>query len=510
MPPYAPMRTLLFLLLTLPALAQRTDPAAILARPRRAIAAYDTAAFGATQLAIRFPYGSPRVLNAGDYAAIKGLKKVTVEYIYTKYTLSQPDQVELDRDRFAALEKLAPDLFDDPSIRWEVLVQTAALRAPEAQKLFHGFVITYERFTGKGAPEGEGPTTKREVKTRLDRFIDCTQRVPPKHSPTFPGGEAALADWIRREIKFPSDAVQRDSSWSQATVEFKIDLVTGLPKNVRVTGGASLRHNEHLKAVWPKMPRWSKGNPGVVFSVDLRFERVAGGKTNIRVGALRGYDPRDCGGQQPDSTITQVLRRNPKWKNMLVVEDVTGSMMPYVADLLLYNALKANLDHTRHFVFFNDGDRKEDVDKVIGETGGIYHAAAPLTVEKLEETMIAAIAGGSGGDKPENDLEAVLAGLKACPSCGDVVLISDNRTTPRDLMLLERVGRPLHIILCGVDEAHPPNAAHLYLAWKTGGSVHTLTEDVTRLAALKEGDTIAILGMKYKVRNGRIVPLKYK
>jgi hypothetical protein len=172
--------------------------------------------------------------------------------------------------------------------------------------------------------------------------------------------------------------------------------------------------------------------------------------------------------------------------------------------LLLWNALKGNLQQTSHFVFFNDGDNTPNAEKEIGSTGGIYHAT-PKNVEVLEETMIAAIAGGNGDDIPENDIEAILAGIKACPDCAEVILIADNNATPRDLKLVEQITKPVHVILCGIKYA--PNPAHLYIAWKTKGSLHTIKEDIDTLAKMEEGQTIKVMGASYKIINGKFVPI---
>ena len=172
--------------------------------------------------------------------------------------------------------------------------------------------------------------------------------------------------------------------------------------------------------------------------------------------------------------------------------------------MLLWNALKRNLENTSHFVFFIDLDAKRRDEKVIGKTGGLYHAK-PNNVDSLEMTMITAIAGGNGDDIPENDIEAVLAGIAACPDCGEVVLISDNRAVPRDLELVTKIGKPVHVILCGVSTAYPVSPAHLYIAWKTKGSLHTITEDITKLAEMEEGESISVMGKKYKILNGKFV-----
>lgn len=455
---------------------------------------FDTAGFGEFQIAIRFPYGSPRILNAADYEAIKTYGKVSVSYIYTKYTQSQPNQRELDRDRYEALRRLAPDLFNDPGIFWETLVQTAAVTADSARRLFHGFVITYQ--------PPVSAAKKAKIKGELDMLVDCAKKRPPEGSPRFPGGNDSLQLWLERNIKFPKEEKLDKGASRAALIEFQIDTATGKPRAIRVSRGASLRHNEHIKAMVEKMPPWGKGEPGIEFAVVLQFTLGEDGKGRSDCGPLRGYRPADCKGLKSDSLVMKVMDRNKDWKKMLVVEDVTGSMMPYIADLLLWNALKGNLQNTAHFVFFNDGNAKRNEEKEIGKTGGIYHTK-PKNVDVLEETMLDAIVGGEGGDTPENDIEAVLEGIKQCPECEEVVLIADNSATPRDLELLDQVTKPVHVVLCGVRTK--PNPAHLLIAWKTKGSLHTIKEDITNLAELQEGGSVTVMGKIFKIVNGRFM-----
>lgn len=475
---------------------KRISSKEILAQPVEEIAVFDTTGFGIYELAIRFNYGSPRILNPEAYKAIESYGKISVEYIYSKFTHSQPNQKALDSDRFASLQKLAPDLFKDTGIRWDVTVQTEANTPESARALFHGFVIRYQ------PPVTEA--RKEEIKTELDAVVDCAKKRPPADAAKYPGGPDALKTWLESNIKFPKDELKSKGSSKSAIVEFQIDNDSGKPTNIRVSKGASPKHNEHIKAIMGNLSGWGKGKPSIEFSLLIQFTIGEDGKARIESHPLRGYNPKDCKGLKSDSLVMKVMDRNKDWKKMLVVEDVTGSMMPFIADLLLWNALKGNLQNTDHFVFFNDGDSKETEEKEIGSTGGLYHAK-PKSIEVLEETMISAIAGGDGDDTPENDIEAVIEGIKACPECEEVILISDNNATPRDLELISQITKPVHVILCGVRYA--PNPAHLYIAWKTKGSLHTIKEDITKLKTMEEGQTITIMGRTYKILDGKFVVL---
>ena len=112
-----------------------------------------------------------------------------------------------------------------------------------------------------------------------------------------------------------------------------------------------------------------------------------------------------------ERVVENVLSRN-NWTDILAVVDVTGSMQSCAA--AVYQWMKLAQDKTkniRYYVFFNDGDEKKNSDKVIGSTGGVYGMAAN-NLNKVLATMQSAMKNGNGGDIPENDIEAILHGIK--------------------------------------------------------------------------------------------------
>ena len=46
------------------------------------------------------------------------------------------------------------------------------------------------------------------------------------------------------------------------------------------------------------------------------------------------------------------MERHPEWNNMLVVADLTGSMSPYVGQLLLWLKLKTTTHPAKYFSVF--------------------------------------------------------------------------------------------------------------------------------------------------------------
>lgn len=182
-----------------------------------------------------------------------------------------------------------------------------------------------------------------------------------------------------------------------------------------------------------------------------------------------------------DSTVVKILERNPDWDNMLVIMDWTGSMYQYGAQLVLWHKLNMTYreDKVQHFVFFNDGNNKRNSQKKAGRTGGVYRARTD-EIEEIVETMEFVMKKGNGGDAPENDLEAVLTGLQYLDNYDEIVLIADNKSSVRDIELLEKIDRPVHIILCDVKGAVHPD--YIRIAKATGGSLHTLEKDLGSLS----------------------------
>ena len=202
--------------------------------------------------------------------------------------------------------------------------------------------------------------------------------------------------------------------------------------------------------------------------------------------------------------VTKVFNRNNQWKNCLVATDVTGSMYPYLAQFQHWHKVHLKAATGNHdFVFFNDGNDKPDYLKTTGSVGGIYYLNTS-DFDKLSSAMSSAMRNGSGGDGPENNIEAVIDGLKRNPGCKEVIMIADNYATPRDLSLLSHVKVPIRLILCGVSDSKI-NTSYLEMIRKNKGSIHTIEKDIYDLSKITEGQTIEIDGKKYSLKDGAFV-----
>lgn len=205
------------------------------------------------------------------------------------------------------------------------------------------------------------------------------------------------------------------------------------------------------------------------------------------------------------ATVLNVLDRNKNWEKMAVVNDLTGSMSPYAAQIIIWHKLNKKKRNPEIYVFFNDGDQKSTEEKTIGNTGGIYYKKVK-TEEELGNLMGQTLDGGFGGDSPENDIEAVLFALLHCDECKDIILIADNYSDIRDIELIKKIKKPVHIILCGATAGI--HTQYLKLARETGGSVHTIEDDITNLMKLSEGETIKIGDKTYLLKDSKFIVLE--
>jgi hypothetical protein len=197
-----------------------------------------------------------------------------------------------------------------------------------------------------------------------------------------------------------------------------------------------------------------------------------------------------------EHTVENVLNRH-NWTNIVAVVDVTGSMQICAAAIYKWMTMTSEkLNSIKYYVFFNDGDNKADGQKVIGSTGGLY-GVENTNLNIVLATMKAAMKNGNGGDIPENDIEALLFGIKQCPTCTNVIHIADNQATPRDMILLGNVTKPVKVLVCQINGS-PVNVNLVNVAYKTGGSIHTLEQDIINLSGIPIDGTITIGTRTYK------------
>ncbi len=207
-----------------------------------------------------------------------------------------------------------------------------------------------------------------------------------------------------------------------------------------------------------------------------------------------------------DKLFGSVFNRN-KWGRKLVVVDVTGSMDPYVGELLVWLKLNFEKEKGIQFVFFNDGDNKADELKKPGKTGGVYYIK-PKTYNELVDFAAMVSAKGSGGDAPENNIEALMKALQSAKEYDEIVMVADSHAAINDMELIDHVTKPVRVILCGIEGHNFVEPDYALLAWKTKGSIHSIEKDIDTIAKMMDGQNITLFGNKYRLLNGRFIPVK--
>lgn len=205
-----------------------------------------------------------------------------------------------------------------------------------------------------------------------------------------------------------------------------------------------------------------------------------------------------------DTSMFRVFNKCIKFKEELVCVDLTGSMSPYYLQVFLWFQLKKNKNPI-NFSFFNDGDATPDHLKRTGKVGGVY-LCKTNSFDSIVGCAYKCISRGSGGDAPENNIEAAIKGLNKFPKTKEMIMIVDNWADMRDYTLMSEINIPVRVIVCGSSwpgMKKTINTQYLDLAKRTGGSLHTMEEDIEDLAKLKEGETVIVGGEKYQIKGGK-------
>jgi hypothetical protein len=397
---------------------------------------------------------------------IKSLKNAEIERIdlvYSDYPAST-DFSGLTQRRLETLQQALPTAFLGKGIEFRKIRQTFGSTRETASELQHGFFIYFRPLPYPGSG-------KKEV----GKLTDLLGERPKK-----PLTDTSGIAWCSQTL----------------TMEDTTGLeLEALPENyTRTISRISVKEAIARKLIDKKDEKNYLDLGDSVFCID----DVRDGGCDF--GDYAFYD-------LTDTTITQVFKRH-HWAHSMIIADVTGSMYPYTAQLLKWLQLSLTDKQNTYFTFFNDGDDMPDDKKVIGKTGGIY-SVGTNSYDEVEKIIKTAMANGSGGDLPENNIEALLSSDKVCSSCDSIIMIVDNWAPIKDISLLASWHKPVKVVVCGVFDK--VNKDYLKLARDTKGSIHLIEEDIYTLSELKEGETIKIHGVTYKLIGGNFVDVaEYK
>jgi len=444
-------------------------------------------------LVLKMPFGGFSVEQIiGDTASFRKAGEVTVDIICTDYPPEQ-SLIKLNASRLKAFYSTFPFIDRSEVGRVHYYRQTGGAERDKAQPMFHGVVVRW-RVSQNG----------NLVKDDWQKLQQLLTLVPDIRKASLRESYSPVTYYIKPEKKIKPDSLGR--------VPYNDPSMNLDNKRITCIIGDTAYLFSHF--IMPdSVPVFDFKS---ALKKKLITKRTAQQFKDKRYSYLTLYEPlpeiipidksyatKDTGEEKnnrlPDSTVLEVLKRNT-WKNTIVVGDVTGSMYPYTAQLLVWLQMYS-LNHLGYqYVFFNDGNDRPDEKKKIGRTGGIYFQQC-VHYEQVKELVKLAMEKGTGGDFPENVVEALITAERQFSKAEGTMLIADNWAAIRDKELIYQLKKPVMVILCGVRN-NDVNLDYLNLALKTKGSLHLIEQDIKNLAALKEGETITIGRKSYTITNG--------
>lgn len=369
---------------------------------------------------------------------------VAVHLVYTRYrqvdTFNQP---LLNEKRFLHLSQKLPELFGKKEIEWRVFEQTKGTNEDEARKMFHGFII----FLKEPVSAVVSGTEMNIIDDLLSKIRDSLIEVPEQNIYRIRKKYVETGRYIPRR----SDKVEKGIRYDKSGIWFR--------------------------------------EPETKIVLDSVIRKTIKGYSTYK-GIYTGSDAR----LNPIDVYNQ-LRNKSFRKKWAFVVDVTGSMAPYTGQVLALLKTRPDLATDHYFSFFNDGNGAPEILKRVGNSGGIYTVKA-AHFDTIYQTMERAMRAGTGGDLPENNIEAILRTIKQWPTVDSILMLADAHAPVKDLQILNFVNKPVHLVLCGdVSKIIPID--YVRIAKSTQGLIITNEGEIRDLHLRKVGQTIEVGGAEY-------------
>ncbi|AFK05119.1 hypothetical protein Emtol_3994 [Emticicia oligotrophica DSM 17448] len=238
---------------------------------------------------------------------------------------------------------------------------------------------------------------------------------------------------------------------------------------------------------------------------EIRFMSASAVSMSDKISRVREL------GKTYEQTSYDALDRNiDKWKNIVIVCDITSSMFPYTTQV--FDWMNENAENTsiKGIVFFTDCDSLGRQTR--GRLPGKMFTVRSKDELVLWDTMFAAINNTENNkDKPENNIEALLYAQKNFPDVDEIVMIADNSSEVKDMKLLSKVKKKVHIILCG--ETYRKNLAfqedYIDIAKKTNGTIHTLEDDIDNITKMKDMSVVRVGNIYFRFQKGKFYTTKF-
>lgn len=456
--------------------------------------------------------------------ALRDLTILKVYYVYTKYRKSPSfNQLGLDRKRFQQLNASFPEIIDNQFTEWEIVEQTGCTSPEMGQTYFHGFVFVHRSIQSEQERLAEIKRLEDYLKNPTDVFVQpkldllegqlepsnenaTTVTVIPDQEARYAEGPNAMLAFLKKELRTDEIALKRDDQWVKTHI--KIDQ-NGVISDLKFLEEQPDRIKNAVESAIFAMPNWEPAyRDSVPVNSELDLEvRVSyspsvngmylinGDRPSLEQNTLEAK-PSDLIELYSGSTPQEIfMKQAPVYKGLDIMDrnercalvmDVTGSMTEHVASMKRWIHSNNDSMNFTSFTFFNDGDEKPTRKKKIGSTGGIYTTFRP---DQIDNLVMETMRRGSGGERPESDIEALLQTQEKDTLCDVILLIGDNYSEVRDLRLLPTVNKRVNLLMCSLKGALRTD--YLQIAKQTGGYLIYNGERI-ELRHLKPGNILSV------------------
>lgn len=238
---------------------------------------------------------------------------------------------------------------------------------------------------------------------------------------------------------------------------------------------------------------------------EIRFMATSATAMSDKISRVREL------GKTYELTTYDALDRNiDKWKNIVLVCDITSSMFPYTTQV--FDWMTENSENTtiKGIVFFTDCDSLGKQTR--GRLPGKMYSVRSRNELVLWDTMFAAIRNTENNkDKPENNIEALIYAQKQYPDADEFVLIADNSSQVKDMRSLSKIKKKVHVILCGetFEKNYAFQSDFIEIAKKTKGTIHTLEDDIVDVTKVKEMSIVRVGNVYFRFHKGKFYTTKF-
>ncbi|MGC8749274.1 hypothetical protein [Hydrotalea sp.] len=436
-------------------------------------------------LYLSMPFGQSNFLDTNGVSHLQNADILSVDLVFTDYPTSN-NLFALNAARFKSLLQLIPFIHNQIFTQWRVIRQMDGKDAASAALLRHGFVIHYRSWVTAETRKQElmqikqTATTLKAAKQTAAIAKSITTSEPNRKQQKIRYWDEIYGSTSSSSI--PTFYINNRPLLQVADTPFihlnASDSSFSIPTNIAIQKRILTRR---------QLQQYQKAQQlYCLVGPPRKWEDDAPKRTNTSTNTIISL---------PDTSLLHSLKNLP-CKNVLLIADVTASMSLYTIQLLHWLQQMDSLHCISSFACFNDGDDIVTEKKVLGNTGGIY-TDKYTNMAAAADLMELAMQKGSGGDTPENVCEAIIKAIEACNSCEEVFLIADNWAPVRDIVLVNKIKKPIQILVCGGQIGVHPD--YVTIAANTGGSLHFPNLVVKDFSALKNGGVLKIRSLQYKL-----------